>query len=46
MTAKQVKEKMIRSVARSMEAEGANYDRILKRMQNRSKSAEIKNKKS
>lgn len=32
MTAKQVKDKMIRSVARSMEAEGANYDRVLKRM--------------
>ena len=46
MTAQQVKDKMIRSVARSMEAEGANYDRVLKRMQDRSKSAEKKGKKS
>ena len=29
-----------------MEAEGANYDRVLKRMQNRLKSAEKKSKKS
>ena len=46
MTAKQVKDEMIRGFARSMEAEGANYDRVLKRMQDRLKSAEKKNKKS
>ena len=46
MTARQPQDNMLRSVDRSMEAEGANYDRVLKRMQNRLKSAEKKNKKS
>ena len=46
MIASQVKDKMLGSVARSLEAEGANYDRVLKRMQNRLKSAEKKSKKS
>lgn len=46
MTAKQVKDEMIRGFARSMEAEGANYERVLKKMQEEQKSLRKKAKKS
>lgn len=37
---------MIRSVARSMEADGANYERVLKRMMTRLKTTEKRKKES
>lgn len=46
MTLEQIQDKMIRGVARSMEAEGADYERVLKRMQNRIKTSHKKGKKS
>lgn len=45
MTTQQVKDIMIRSIARSMEAEGADYDRVLARMQSRMKSTQQKKQK-
>ena len=35
MTSQQIQDKMFRSVARSMEAEGANFERVLKLMRER-----------
>lgn len=46
MTTQEVKDRIIRGVARSMEVEGADYQRVLKRMQRRIKAAEKKNKES
>ena len=43
---KSPKDEMIRGFARSMEAEGANYDRVLKKMQEEQKSLRKKAKKS
>lgn len=37
MTSQQIQDKMFRSVARSMEAEGANFERVLKLMRERAK---------
>lgn len=37
MTREEITDKMLRSVARSMEAEGADYERVLKRMRTRLK---------
>ena len=46
IASKQVKNKRIRIVVRSMEAEYTNYDRVLKCMRSRSKFAQKKDKKS
>lgn len=40
MTKEQIQDKMFRSVARSMEAEGANYERVLKIMRDRAKRSQ------
>ena len=40
MTKEQIQDKMFRSVARSMEAEGANYERVLKIMRDRTKRSQ------
>ena len=37
MTKEQIQDKMFKSVARSMEAEGANFDRALNLMRERAK---------
>jgi hypothetical protein len=46
MTKEQIRDELIRGVARSMEAEGANYNRVLKRMQAKSKKLHNKSRNS
>ena len=38
MTKEQIQDRMFKSVARSMEAEGANYEHVLKLMRDRAKN--------
>ena len=44
MTQEEIADKMLRSVARSMEAEGADYERVLKRMRTRLKKLKKQSK--
>lgn len=45
MTQEEIADKMLRSVARSMEVEGADYERVLKRMRTRLKKLKKQSKK-
>ena len=44
MTQEEITDKILRGVARSMEAEGADYERVLKRMRTRLKKLKKQSK--